>query len=386
MSFSRDPQEALQEALDRGYRSVRFQQGKAVLDRELNLLADLASPQRLAEQYVGNGLPAGSDGFRIGDLDVAADDFTIAGGSCLVAGQEVRLAAPATYQNQPVKARVAALPGGASNVYLRVFLSTATPNEDAALSNDGPGDVGSVTTLRERVNWEVFVSVPAIDAPDHFLLAVIDTAANTVSDRRRTRLTTAAVRDDVDAAALDIDALGARVNVSLSAAGTLNANTVNSAQIVNNSVTFNELANGAVTNPKLAPLAVGEPNLANNAVSRRTVADGALSIAKLSPTPILNQQFSLPAAPGAGQFSETFVSIQFADEHAFYLISVRQVAPRQVVPAILPASFPITWTRRALALKPAGPGAFQHLHQLVLQNHSTTAQTVSCRVYRLAET
>jgi len=38
--------------------AVRFQQGRPALDRELNLAADLASPQRLAARYLGNGLPA----------------------------------------------------------------------------------------------------------------------------------------------------------------------------------------------------------------------------------------------------------------------------------------------------------------------------------------
>ena len=46
-NYSQDPNTTLQASLTSGYCRVRFQQGKPVLDRELNLLGDLANPQRL---------------------------------------------------------------------------------------------------------------------------------------------------------------------------------------------------------------------------------------------------------------------------------------------------------------------------------------------------
>ncbi len=59
----------LKDASDSGYSRLLFQQGKPVLDRELNLLADLAGCQRLAP-YLGDGVPAGSDGFAVSNLHV----------------------------------------------------------------------------------------------------------------------------------------------------------------------------------------------------------------------------------------------------------------------------------------------------------------------------
>jgi len=61
-SFSIDPSQVLKDATKKGYSRVRFQQGKPLLDRELNLLGDLSNPQRIAEPYIGSGVPAGSDG------------------------------------------------------------------------------------------------------------------------------------------------------------------------------------------------------------------------------------------------------------------------------------------------------------------------------------
>ena len=75
-NFSRSPQLELSSALDRDYCRVRFQQGKPALDRELNLAADLASPQRLAAQYVGNGIAGSGNDFRITNLNVGANDFS----------------------------------------------------------------------------------------------------------------------------------------------------------------------------------------------------------------------------------------------------------------------------------------------------------------------
>ena len=149
-NYSKDPQDALQEALSKGYARVRFQQGKPLLDRELNLAADLVSPQRLLEQHVGNGVPAGNDGFRISNI--SSSDFTIEKGRCLVGGYEVVLNANTTYQGQPQKNNVATpLPTGQSYVYLRVFSSLITAAQDSALTNTGAGDVGFETTVREKI-------------------------------------------------------------------------------------------------------------------------------------------------------------------------------------------------------------------------------------------
>ncbi len=59
------------------------------------------------------------------------------------------------------------------------------------------------------------VSAKEINAPDHFLLAEIDTTNNEVIDRRRQTLTLAALRDELDRARGSIGELGQRLDTSL---------------------------------------------------------------------------------------------------------------------------------------------------------------------------
>ncbi len=120
-NYSKDPATALQTALSKGYSRVRFQQGKPILDRELNLAADLAGCERLAQQYIGDGVPAGSAGFQITGLNTPTGDFSILPGTCRVGGLEIVLANPTTYRTQPNTGLVGPLPAGSSSVYLHVF-------------------------------------------------------------------------------------------------------------------------------------------------------------------------------------------------------------------------------------------------------------------------
>src|SRR5437588_927980 len=138
-SFSKDPKQVFQEATKKGYSRVRFQQGKPLLDRELNLLGDLAHPGRLAEPYIGSGVPAGSDGFAITNL--VPNDFTIGAGRCLVNGNEV-VTTNTTYQKQPNQGNVVNFPAATFGVYLHIFPTEFTDAEDPDLKN--AGDVGFV--------------------------------------------------------------------------------------------------------------------------------------------------------------------------------------------------------------------------------------------------
>lgn len=211
-NYSRTPDTELAAALNQGYVRVRFQQAKPVLDRELNLAADLASSQLLAANYVGNGIGAGANGFAISNFNPAASEFAIAAGSALVNGIPVALTADTTYQTQPVKANVAPIPAGVTNVYLHVSTREVTSADDPNLAN--PADVTFETALREKAVWEVKVSAAAINQPDHLLLATLNTAGPAVTDLRRQNLNVAALRDDVTAT-------GNRLNASLDAAGAL---------------------------------------------------------------------------------------------------------------------------------------------------------------------
>jgi hypothetical protein len=172
-NYSNNPQAALEDAVQKGYTNIRFQQGKPILDRELNLAADLAAPQRLFQKYLGNGTPEGSDGFRVDTVDLAAGDFQIKAGRFLVNGYEAVLDADTTYKNQPHDEHVAPLSQtDASFIFLRVFTVEVNDTEDADLHNSG--DIGFETTLRERVEWEVLVTTdPNLEGRDLCLLATV---------------------------------------------------------------------------------------------------------------------------------------------------------------------------------------------------------------------
>ncbi|MET0622222.1 MAG: hypothetical protein ABW250_04490 [Pyrinomonadaceae bacterium] len=189
--YSKDPNTVLQDARAKGYSRVLFQQGKPMLDRDLNLLADLNSPRLLAKHYVGRGpLPVEvdwnqNDGFKITGLNFANHDFVIKAGSIVVDGLEVVLAQDTTYKTQPHRENVKPLPSGYSVVYLRVFTSEVNEAADPALQNNE--DLGFATSLRERVEWEVKVvpygeAFPPVDP--YYLLATMTPSANSVSDQR----------------------------------------------------------------------------------------------------------------------------------------------------------------------------------------------------------
>ena len=235
-NYSRDPKTELNTAQGLGYVRVRFQQGKPMLDREMNLAADLAGAQLLFSGYVGNGIAAGTNGFAISNLNVATNDFTIAAGRALVGGLEAVLAADTAYRTQPVTASVAPIPAGASNVYLHVSTREVNSAEDPALAN--PADVTFETSVRDKVVWEVLVSVSPIARADHLLLAVINTVGPVVTEQRRISLNTAALRDD-------LTGLGQRVNASVDAAGALRAGTSGLGQLRTQSIGIDGALNGS---------------------------------------------------------------------------------------------------------------------------------------------
>ena len=238
-NYSKTPSSELAAAQDQGYCAVRFQQGKPVLDRELNLAADLASPRGLVFTYLGNGVAAGTNGFLVSNLNVGANDFTISAGRCLVNGLEAVPLSDARYRTQPTKTNVTTLPAGASNIYLHVFTREVNGAEDSALLN--PGDVKFETSVRDKVEWEVLVSATVISSPAHYLLATINTAPPAVNDRRRLNLALSACRDEMDAARGSATSLSARLQQSLAANGAL----------LPNSITQDKLAVSAVALPQL---------------------------------------------------------------------------------------------------------------------------------------
>ena len=428
--FSRDPKTVLQEAIAHGYSRVRFQQGKALLDRELNLLADLASPQRFAQSSFGNGIRGEGNDFLITNLNVPANDFTITAGTCLVDGEEVALAANTTYRNQPHTGNVAALPAGASNVYLKISRIETSAVSDAALLN--ALDVGSETSLREQVEWEVLVTTQTINTSDHLLLASINTAGPTVTDKRRRGLNVSAIRDELTNARGSAPQLSARLNTSLNAAGALQPNVVGNteiadnaigptklanaavvnakladnavstqkiadnavtstqlapnavtaAQLANNAVSTPKIANNAVTSNQLANNAVVETKIANTAVSNRTIANGAVTIEKMNAPQVVSQQVTLTAAPPGGR-TEQVVNLVETDGHAFFLVSVHIDEPRPG--GLFVGSRSVDWKYR-VNLNKNLVTAFRHIHQVVIEHTNNVDVKVTVRALRLSET
>jgi hypothetical protein len=69
-NFSRDPATRLADAVAKRYVGVRMQQGVPLLDADWNELEDLRKHevQSLVHRFIGDGVPAGNDGFRVETL------------------------------------------------------------------------------------------------------------------------------------------------------------------------------------------------------------------------------------------------------------------------------------------------------------------------------
>jgi hypothetical protein len=69
-NFSRDPAARLADAVAKRYVGVRMQQGVPLLDADWNELEDLRKHevQSLVHRFIGDGVPAGNDGFRVETL------------------------------------------------------------------------------------------------------------------------------------------------------------------------------------------------------------------------------------------------------------------------------------------------------------------------------
>ncbi len=178
--YSIPPQDQLLANLQKGYVGLHIQQGVPLLDRDLNLLHDLisATMRSLFTRYIGNGIPAGADGFAIQALasPLNIQDFGISAGvgggpgTCLVGGIEVTIPSAITYKAQ-AGAPVLTTPTPAQPdprtdiVYLDVFFTEVDGTVDSDLKN--LVDIGIQTSVRVKPGWAVRVSeaVPVPTAP-----------------------------------------------------------------------------------------------------------------------------------------------------------------------------------------------------------------------------
>ncbi|KAM3090259.1 DUF6519 domain-containing protein [Phormidesmis sp. 146-35] len=222
--ISRDTFEAL-----RGYVGVRLQQGVPIVDADWNELEDARKFELRAflKWFVGDGVPEGTNGFRIEGTSLANDFVIRAGitgpadglrnvGRCLVDGLDVIITADINFTAQPlhpsqtgsaglatawgvsqIQALTTPATDGTVVVYLDVWERLVTPNEDPSLVLSG---LGTESCARKKREWVVRVgngtSLPSPPSGHSFYtLATITrrTGVNTITpgditDRREQRL------------------------------------------------------------------------------------------------------------------------------------------------------------------------------------------------------
>ncbi|WP_350497806.1 IPT/TIG domain-containing protein [Accumulibacter sp.] len=221
--FSRSPLDLLVASQQKGYVGLHIEQGVPLLDRDLNLLHDLitATVRSVITRYIGNGIPAGADGFAIQALPAPADnlDFRIGAGAagpgtCLVDGIEVTIPADISYTAQagvpPLSIPSAAQPDPRTDiVYLDVSFIEVDGTSDPDLNNSL--DVGMQTSVRLKPTFRVLVSEgvpPASPAPGHHVYplarllrprGISQIQASMISDLRQTRLNLAEIENRLSA-------------------------------------------------------------------------------------------------------------------------------------------------------------------------------------------
>ena len=107
-NFSRDPDTRAADAAVKQYVAVRLQQGVPILDADWNLLDDLRrrDSETLGGRFIGDGVPTGSDGFRIfaegaPDPSLGKQDFGIRQGLIIVNGKLLQIDRDFRYTDQP---------------------------------------------------------------------------------------------------------------------------------------------------------------------------------------------------------------------------------------------------------------------------------------------
>jgi hypothetical protein len=223
------------------YVGVRLQQGVPIVDADWNELDDVLRFELrvLRRSFIGNGIPAGSDAFRIDGTGVANDFFIRRGvvpgpgattvetglkfaGHCLVDGLSVLIPDDIAFTSQPLHVsrgavadaeaarlgvpKVAALSAPAASetlaVYLDVWERLLMPSEEPtlvlpALGTESCARVKREWVVRTRVGTTVPIPPDPASIPGHsyLLLATItraagqaNVAAGSVTDRRVLRL------------------------------------------------------------------------------------------------------------------------------------------------------------------------------------------------------
>lgn len=162
------------------YRGVRFQQGRVIVERDLNAAEELAADQ-LRDVTLDVVGPVGSpdEGFKITPATKGKDfDFTIEAGTYYLGGVRVSLAETTTYFNQPdwitpdwlTSKDEKALIGKSWNefVFLHVQEVEVSAREDPDLADVGLGGPDTAGRLRQLVHIERLRTDDAKDCKDAF--------------------------------------------------------------------------------------------------------------------------------------------------------------------------------------------------------------------------
>jgi hypothetical protein len=216
----------------RRYVSVRLQQGVPLVDADWNELDDIRrfEVRTFLKWFVGDGVPEGTNGYRIEATGLANDFFIRSGvagtinglsniGRCLVDGLDVMIDADIRFAAQPLHVtqtgsaalatalgvpQIQAMPAPAANstvvAYLDVWERLVTPTEDPSLIHAG---LGTESCARLKREWAVRVrtgtTVPVTGNSDfiaghsYYALATIARGASAVNasdvtDQRDRRL------------------------------------------------------------------------------------------------------------------------------------------------------------------------------------------------------
>ena len=205
-NFSRNPDDELNNAVDKKYVGVRIEQNVPLLERDLNLATDLlgANLRGLIQEYIGDGTGIGNDGASaITPASPVGNDFKIGAGTMLVGGIEVVAPPQMRYSTQtgapplkvPVGQRV-------DTVYIDVWLGEVVADQTVNVDLLNADDIQMPTSVRLRPSWAVRVAegsdsaIPAADQKKghaYCILAVLsrvgaEIEVAEISDRRYQRL------------------------------------------------------------------------------------------------------------------------------------------------------------------------------------------------------
>lgn len=287
-NFSRDTFDRLKH-----YTGVRLQQGVPLVDADWNELEDIRKfeLQAFLNWYVGDGVPAGNDGFRVTRIGGVADDFVITGGDgtadgagrCLVSGWDVVSESDLNYSNQllfedtdlatawgvSVLPALTVPPGLRQDIaYLDIWEREVDSTEDVDIINPV---IGVETCVRLKREWVVRVaentaSLPAAPGGHTFYaLARLERNAANINlvDLRDTGLSLDALKTEIHDARGTKASLGNRLNESITSGGQLRFNTVGHDQL--QSDVTNRLDNALTLSGDLQPNIVFNANVDSGA-------------------------------------------------------------------------------------------------------------------------